>query len=71
MYIKNLPDVKAIVSKHYTKFLGEKIISLGVPLLYRDINNNYYFADSFELNKALNRIPWYYKLIDKIGVWLK
>lgn len=70
MYIKNLPT-QSIVSKHYTKFLGKKLIALGLPVLYIDFDNNYHFADSFELHKTLDRVPWYYKVIDKIGVWLK
>lgn len=71
MYIKNLPIAKYIVTKHYTKFLGKKLIKLGVPVLYIDIDNKYYFADSFELRSTLSRLPLYMKLIDKIGVWLK
>lgn len=71
MYIKNLPVMDSIVTRHYTKFLGKKIIQLGVPVLYIDIDSKYYFADSFELRKTLSKIPWYFKLIEKIGVWLK
>jgi hypothetical protein len=64
MHIKNANKLP-IKKRYFNGIIGNWLIEQGIPLLFRE-GNKCVFAETDELKKKLEKIPFYFKLFNHV-----